>query len=125
MECKKKSSTEPNKIVTLRKRGRTGYREINRLVWEWYCVQKKSGACINGHSLQREALSIAKRLGITQFLASNGWLQSFRRIHKIVSFLFIFVIIPFYVSVDFYLTSGLGFNALFHCSYHCYRQEKG
>ena len=90
-EWKEKANSKCSPRIRLRKRRRprTGNEEINRLVWEWYCLQKKSGAFVNGPSLQKEAKSIAQRLGISKFAASNGWLQSFRRLHKIVSFLFI------------------------------------
>ena len=65
---------------------RTRNEEVNRLVLQWYCAQKESCAYVTGPALQKEALSIAKKLGISNFTASNGWLESFRRFHNIVSF---------------------------------------
>ena len=78
---------ESNPRIRLRKRRprRTGNEETNRLVWQWYCAQKVSGIRVTGPMLQREALSIARRLGINHFFASNGWLDGFRRLHNIVS----------------------------------------
>jgi len=65
---------------------RTSNEETNRLVWEWYSSLKEKGFHVTGPTLQKEARSIAKRLGISNFAASNGWLESFRRLHNIVSF---------------------------------------
>jgi len=81
---------ESNPHISLRKRRPrlTGNEEINQLVWQWYNTQKleSTGVChISGLMMQREARSIARGLGITKFVASNGWLHSFRRAHNIVS----------------------------------------
>ena len=74
---------------------RAGNEETNRLVWEWYCAQKESGVYVTGPVLQKEARFIAQRLGNINFNASNGWLESFRRLHNIVSFLFYFELFYF------------------------------
>ena len=86
-------AAESNPHISSRKRRsrRTGNEETNRLVWQWYCNKKDSpdGVHVTGPMLQREARSIARGLGINNFSASNGWLDSFRRVHNIVSFYFI------------------------------------
>lgn len=78
---------ESNPHISSRKRRsrRTGNEETNRLVWEWYTAQREQGVRVTGPMLQREARSIARGLGISNFAASNGWLDSFRRLHNIVS----------------------------------------
>lgn len=78
---------ESNPHISSRKRRsrRTGNEETNRLVWEWYTAQREQGIRVTGPMLQREARSIARGLGISNFAASNGWLDSFRRLHNIVS----------------------------------------
>jgi len=85
-EWEEKASGNPHFKSRKRLSRRTGNEETNRLVWEWYCAQKESGVRITGPALQKEALSIAKKLGISNFAASNGWLESFRRVHNVVSF---------------------------------------
>ena len=81
---------ESNPHISSRKRRsrRTGNEETNRLVWEWYTAQRDQGIRVTGPMLQREARSIARGLGISNFAASNGWLDSFRRLHNIVSPIF-------------------------------------
>ena len=81
-------AAESNPHISSRKRRSrlTGNEETNRLVWQWYNTRKESGAGhISGPMVQREARTIAQGLGITKFAASNGWLDSFRRVHNIVS----------------------------------------
>jgi hypothetical protein len=81
-------AAESNPHISNRKRRPrlTGNEETNRLVWQWYNTQKELGINrISGPMMQREARSIARGLGITNFAASNGWLDSFRRANNIVS----------------------------------------
>ena len=97
-EWEEKAAGNPHFKARKRLSRRTSNEETNRLVWQWYCAQKESGARVTGPALQKEARSIAKRLGISNFAASNGWLESFRRVHNIVSFFFQFFICQFYCS---------------------------
>ena len=78
---------ESNPHISSRKRRTrvTGNEETNRLVWNWYNTQKDLGIRVTGPMIQREARAIARTLGISNFSASNGWLDSFRRIHNIAS----------------------------------------
>ena len=87
---------ELNPHISSRKRRSrvTGNEETNRLVWDWYNAQKDLGIRVTGPMLQREARSIARTLEISNFAASNGWLDSFRRIHNIVSSLTTLFLIP-------------------------------
>ena len=87
-EWEEKAAGNPNFRSRKRLSRRTENGETNRLVWEWYCAQKESGLRVTGPALQKEARSIAERLEISNFAASNGWLESFRRLHNIVSFQF-------------------------------------
>ena len=81
----KEGPSNPHIGARKRRSRRTGNEETNRMVWDWYQQQKNSGLRVTGPMLQREARSIARSLGISNFAASNGWLDSFRRLHNIVS----------------------------------------
>ena len=84
-EWEERAAGNPHSQSRKRLYRRTENEETNRLVWQWYCAQKESGARVTEPALQKEARSIAKRLGNTNFSASYGWLESFRRLHNIVS----------------------------------------
>ena len=62
----------------------TGNEDINQICWDWF--QEATGRRINisGPLIQEKALKFAKDLGVDQFKASNGWLQSFLKRHNIV-----------------------------------------
>lgn len=83
-EWEEKAAGNPHFRSRKRLYRRTRNEETNRQVWEWYCAQKESGVYVTGSALQKEARSIAKRLGNSNFAASNGWLESFRCKHNIV-----------------------------------------
>lgn len=62
---------------------KTGNEEINILTLEWYTRMKDGNINVTGGMLQRKAREFAQQLGKVDFKASNGWLESFRRRHKI------------------------------------------
>ena len=57
--------------------------EINNAVWEWFIAARAKNVPVSGPFLQAEALAVAKKLNITTFKASTGWLDSFKARHKI------------------------------------------
>ncbi|XP_053545444.1 tigger transposable element-derived protein 4-like [Bombina bombina] len=67
-----------------RKAKATGNEDLNKLLWEWFVAARSKNVPISGLILQTQALALAKELGKTDFKASNGWLESFKRRHCIV-----------------------------------------
>ena len=66
-----------------RKRG-TQFEEINDAVFTWYSYTRQRNVPISGPMLQDEAMKIAEKLSCSsQFKASNGWLQSFKKRHNL------------------------------------------
>lgn len=81
----KQAESNPHISARKRRSRRTGNEETNQRVWDWYNEQRRANVRVTGPMLQREARNIARGLGISNFAASNGWLDSFRRLHNIVS----------------------------------------
>uniref|UniRef100_A0ABM0MZN6 Tigger transposable element-derived protein 4-like n=1 Tax=Saccoglossus kowalevskii TaxID=10224 RepID=A0ABM0MZN6_SACKO len=67
-----------------RKVRKTGNEEINRLTWEWFKDAMARKIPVSGPLMQERALSFASDLGVDDFKASNGWLDSFRKRHNVV-----------------------------------------
>ena len=68
-----------------RKRRRcTDFTDVNEALYKWYCLARQRNIPVSGPMLKEEALQIAKELDSdTPFKASNGWLDSFKKRHKI------------------------------------------
>ena len=68
-----------------RKRGlqKTANKDVNVICWEWFQTARTLNIPVTGAMLQEKALRCARHLGNTDFKASNGWLESFRRRHGI------------------------------------------
>lgn len=66
------------------KRRKTGNEELDEVLLEWLSNCRSKNLPISGPILQENALNIAKKLGISDFKASNGWLEKFRTRHNIV-----------------------------------------
>jgi len=71
------------KVKKLTKGASSDYEEINRAVYEWFLGTREKNVPVSGPMLQAEALEVAKKLGKTDFKASNGWLDRFRARHNI------------------------------------------
>ena len=67
-----------------RKRRKTEYDEINRLTYEFFqdCHRRKIN--LTGPLLQEKALQFASELNFSEFKASNGWLEAFKKRHNII-----------------------------------------
>eukprot|EP00058_Branchiostoma_floridae_P002180 XP_002587668.1 hypothetical protein BRAFLDRAFT_126732 [Branchiostoma floridae] len=75
---------ENNAPVNKRRKLRhTGNEEINKLCWEFYCDTTSRLVTCSGPMLQEQALKFANDLGVTEFKASNGWLESFKKRHNL------------------------------------------
>ncbi|CAI6361080.1 unnamed protein product [Macrosiphum euphorbiae] len=58
--------------------------EINNLTWEWFVSARAKNIPISGPIIQTKARQIAEQMSVTEFKASNGWLESFKNRHNIV-----------------------------------------
>jgi len=99
-EWKEKSGVSNPYISSRKRRPRiTGNEEINTKVWAWYITETAKSnngdeyrQNVTGSMIQQEALRIASELGISNFAASNGWLDHFRRVHNIVIYFYYYIL---------------------------------
>ena len=67
-----------------RKRKRSSkYSDVIQAVWNWYAMCRNSYIPVSGSMLQEEATLIAEKLEISDFVASNGWLEKFKQKYSI------------------------------------------
>ena len=59
------------------------YSDVNQAVWDWYTMCRNSNIPVSGSMLQEEATLIAEKLEISDFVASNGWLEKFKQKYSI------------------------------------------
>ncbi|VDI00273.1 Hypothetical predicted protein [Mytilus galloprovincialis] len=66
--------------TSARKRHDTGskYGELNDLVFQWFKQARAKNIPLSGPIIQEKALELAETLDLTDFKASNGWLESWR-----------------------------------------------
>ncbi|XP_008189452.1 tigger transposable element-derived protein 4-like [Acyrthosiphon pisum] len=70
---------------TKRQKVRNGKNEqLENILLEWFRQARTLNLAVNGPVLTEKANEIAKRLNITDFGGSNGWLDRFRKRHGIV-----------------------------------------
>ena len=67
-----------------RERKKTANEDVNEIVWEWFVSVRAKNHCVSGPMVQEYAKKFAQKLGKTEFKASNGWSESFRKRHQIV-----------------------------------------
>ena len=56
---------------------------LNTLVFRWFCLARSQGFPISGPIMQEKAKQLALLLGVENFQASIGWLQSFKKRNSI------------------------------------------
>lgn len=66
-----------------RKIRKTNNFEVNLATFEWFKRMRGMNARISGPMLQEAASDFAKKIGVEEFTASNGWLESFKKRHNI------------------------------------------
>ncbi|XP_070573829.1 tigger transposable element-derived protein 4-like [Ptychodera flava] len=59
------------------------FEEINDLTWTWFQQARAKNIPISGPMLQEKGLSFAASLGVEDFKASNGWLDSWKSRHAV------------------------------------------
>ncbi|XP_044158972.1 zinc finger protein 282-like isoform X2 [Bufo gargarizans] len=67
----------------IRRRRRTTNDQLNSAVWEWLLSIRDTDVTLSGRIIREKALQIARDMGIQDFKASNGWLDSFKKAHNI------------------------------------------
>ena len=78
---------ERNNTVLSRKRKRgTNNDDLNDAVSKWFKLARQQNIPVSGPMIQKEAKLIAAKLGNSEFKASNGWLESFKRRHNLKQF---------------------------------------
>ena len=82
LRCGTKLPNQANR-VDKRKLQKTGNEDVNIICWEWFQTARSQNIPLSSSMLQEKALSYAKELGNSEFKASNGWLEYFRKRHNI------------------------------------------
>ena len=62
---------------------KTGYEEIDKVVWEWFTRARAKNIPVTGRLIQERAIMYASELGIDQFAGSNGWLEKWQKRHNV------------------------------------------
>lgn len=66
-----------------RKIRKTNNFEVNQATFEWFKKMRGMNARVSGPLLQEAASEFSKKLNVENFIASNGWLESFKKRHNI------------------------------------------
>ena len=62
---------------------KTGYEELDRVVWEWFTRARAKNIPVSGRLIQERAVMYASELGIERFSGSNGWLEKWQKRHNV------------------------------------------
>ncbi|KAK3090197.1 hypothetical protein FSP39_009953 [Pinctada imbricata] len=78
---------EDNTGIGRKRHGSTGqFSTLNEMVHRWFKQARSKNIPISGPILQEKALQFASEIGLDNFKASNGWLESFRSRYSIGHF---------------------------------------
>lgn len=61
------------------------YGDIDQLVWDWFCKARSKNIPLTGPLIQQQAKLYSIPLGHDDFIASNGWFQSWQARHCVKS----------------------------------------
>ena len=64
----------------------TKFEDVSALVWTWFQQARAKNIPVSGPMVQEKALAIATDIGVYDFKASNGWLDSWRSRYAVKSF---------------------------------------
>lgn len=67
----------------IRRQRRTANDRVNSAVWDWLLSVRGTDIALSGRIIREKALQVAQDMGIQDFKASNGWLESFKKTHNI------------------------------------------
>ncbi|KAK6029607.1 centromere binding protein B, DNA binding protein, partial [Ostertagia ostertagi] len=62
---------------------RTSFVGLNILMWRFFKDCRDNGIVLNGKLLKEHAMMISRQLGLENFKGSEGWLDAFKRRHRI------------------------------------------
>ena len=62
---------------------KTGYEELDKVVWEWFTRARAKNIPVSGRIIQEHALMYASELGLDSFTGSNGWLEKWQKCHNV------------------------------------------
>lgn len=62
------------------------YDNLNDMVWEWFCKARGKNIPISGVLIQEKAMEFSKEIGLSEFKASNGWLDRWKTRHSVKGF---------------------------------------
>ena len=79
----KKNFEKDGNMEQKRKFPKTAGLAIDDVVFNWFCKVRNKNIPISGPLLKEKALEAAQSLQLTDFKASNGWLEKFFHRHKI------------------------------------------
>ena len=60
---------------------KTGYEELDKVVWEWFTRARAKNIPVSGRLIQERAMMYAAELGLESFAGSNGWLDKWQKRH--------------------------------------------
>ena len=62
---------------------RTGYEDLDKVVWEWFTRARAKNIPVSGKLIQERAIMYARELGHDSFTGSNGWLEKWQKRHNV------------------------------------------
>lgn len=61
----------------------SNYEDVEMAVLKWFTYARSQNVPISGLLLKEKALEIAKEIGVSEFSASNGWIERFKERNKL------------------------------------------